>query len=855
MANYSNLKAAIAAAIKQNGNQEITGQVLQDVLTSMVSVIGANYTFAGVAIPSTNPGTPDQNVFYLAMLGGTYSNFNNIELYDGISILKWDGSWSSDRIHYGTGVFDISEYHATGGELAVYADLVEALGTNGANVPVGIRKGGMSVKFVRNSGKYERYLYIGTETTGSPNPFLDITNWEKVANDDFSYGKIDLDNYTDYNGIINGSGNWTWQSGGISCKLIPVVPYFECVIVNSHKDARKNVIYTFLKELPSFVEGGTVTFADGYDSLKIIEKGFRDVVVVPSDAKYLYFVSAEYAPTLLEMIPSQEIPHTPFNILDSHKFTLIDGIINSSGNWYIGSVYNSMIIPVIADGVYAIQANSDYNTVYAFLSELPTFVSGDAVEFAYGYDSVQTVYSGKKSSIIAPNNAKYLYILAERYTPSSIELLAYDNNSTFYDYGDNYPIIPNNIFVLEDEPTPIFKKSLYKDPYNAQDLILTTRINSRLKCYEVAEPLNIEYGKIGTSATFTLEKKSTPNQNIFKNVSIHKKSLAELSGTSAKILMIGDSITHGNNGAQSSPIVKVNELLPSRYNMTPYMIGTFAPYDVNGEGRGSFSYEAMAGTNNNPFGTYHFPSVGGDLERKHSTTTKQFQNPFTFPATAADKQNHPEWCFTNNNNYPNETDGVSFADATTEQKNNWHFFIFDFARYLALWGDAQHTPDIITIALGTNDWQPSGVMSIPDIMFAFEIIYSQIRTALPNVKIGVVSAQNCSITLQNAMTVSDGAVKGNYVDEIAPLITNIQKKIGTYKSNGDDNIFEIPLYACGSRWLAFDGNTASVATDISDENNVKKQIIDTNVHLLDGVGSDGYWQYMDGIITAIACIL
>ena len=62
MANYQNLKAAISAAIKTNGNQEITGQVLQDVLNSIVSVIGANYTFAGVATPATNPSTPDQNV-------------------------------------------------------------------------------------------------------------------------------------------------------------------------------------------------------------------------------------------------------------------------------------------------------------------------------------------------------------------------------------------------------------------------------------------------------------------------------------------------------------------------------------------------------------------------------------------------------------------------------------------------------------------------------------------------------------------------------------------------------------------------------------------------------------------------
>lgn len=96
MANYQNLKAAISAAIKTNGNQEITGQVLQDVLNSIVSVIGDNYTFAGVATPATNPGTPDQNVVYVALQAGTYTNFNGIVLTNGISLLMWDGTWTSE---------------------------------------------------------------------------------------------------------------------------------------------------------------------------------------------------------------------------------------------------------------------------------------------------------------------------------------------------------------------------------------------------------------------------------------------------------------------------------------------------------------------------------------------------------------------------------------------------------------------------------------------------------------------------------------------------------------------------------------------------------------------------------------
>lgn len=84
MGNYEELKTAVAAVIKQNGNEEITGQIMQNTLLSMISNIGANSTFAGVATPETAPGTPDQNVFYLAGTPGVYANFGGYELKQGI---------------------------------------------------------------------------------------------------------------------------------------------------------------------------------------------------------------------------------------------------------------------------------------------------------------------------------------------------------------------------------------------------------------------------------------------------------------------------------------------------------------------------------------------------------------------------------------------------------------------------------------------------------------------------------------------------------------------------------------------------------------------------------------------------
>ena len=102
MANYSNLKSTIDTNIKTNGNEEITGAILNSVLNSMVSSLGAGYQYMGVATTSTNPGTPDAKVFYLAYTPGTYTNFSGI-VVTGLCVLKYDTAWSKDDLPSGGG--------------------------------------------------------------------------------------------------------------------------------------------------------------------------------------------------------------------------------------------------------------------------------------------------------------------------------------------------------------------------------------------------------------------------------------------------------------------------------------------------------------------------------------------------------------------------------------------------------------------------------------------------------------------------------------------------------------------------------------------------------------------------------
>ena len=94
MANYQLLKADIDAKVYQNGHQEITGENLNAVLNAMVSTLGAEYQFAGVATKDTNPETTDAKVFYIANGKGTYTNFGGIEVTeDEVVVLYYDTEW------------------------------------------------------------------------------------------------------------------------------------------------------------------------------------------------------------------------------------------------------------------------------------------------------------------------------------------------------------------------------------------------------------------------------------------------------------------------------------------------------------------------------------------------------------------------------------------------------------------------------------------------------------------------------------------------------------------------------------------------------------------------------------------
>ena len=205
MANYATLKAAIQQVVKTNGNNEITGALLQQSLLTMVNSFGANYQFVGVAQPSTNPGTPDQNVFYIAG-AGTYVNFGNTTVPVGqLGLFKYNGSWTFETVQVGTDNKGIEAFTQFG-------------------LPM-IKKGTELDDVVGQQGQYSTFtpsvfsqFFLDMKLVGTPEPNTKyrFANFQHRVNSGGPY-------YANYLVIRKSTNNWSssTQVAAILCGSVP----------------------------------------------------------------------------------------------------------------------------------------------------------------------------------------------------------------------------------------------------------------------------------------------------------------------------------------------------------------------------------------------------------------------------------------------------------------------------------------------------------------------------------------------------------------------------------------------------------------------------------------------------------
>ena len=229
MSEYSSLKATINANVKTNGNQEITGSVMNSVLNAMVNSLGAGYQFMGVATP-TNPGTaqtPDYKCFYIATTPGTYTNLGGLVVSDGeVALLKWDTSWTKEV----TGVAAAAKVNQIEKSVSALVDFVQ---------------GGEDVEI------------------------------------------IDISNYQVYNGSLGGGGRW-YISGRTSHIIIPANPGERYLLKSDSVSGLFGILTSDHSE--PVANNSVISYVSGQSRRNATT--YQDVVI-PNGAAYLCLVMVD----------------------------------------------------------------------------------------------------------------------------------------------------------------------------------------------------------------------------------------------------------------------------------------------------------------------------------------------------------------------------------------------------------------------------------------------------------------------------------------------------------------------------------------------------------------------------------
>jgi lysophospholipase L1-like esterase len=379
-------------------------------------------------------------------------------------------------------------------------------------------------------------------------------------------------------------------------------------------------------------------------------------------------------------------------------------------------------------------------------------------------------------------------------------------------------ILPDAIYFLPNTPLALFKApcfSAYQFSLMSQlRLWLDTKgstISSRFQ--SVDEVLRLDPAQLGSTFELGFRHESQPDVRYIKPIVKNVSAEGALTGRNLKMLVIGDSLTEG----LMADAIQAN-LNVQGATVTP--VGTYFAASTNylrGEGRGFWNYRSFIGKDNYSTGIgAHTRSSGG------KTDTTKFENPFLKLADATDKSERPDWCF----RFTGVDRELSYT-ADTDKTGN--FYIFDFAWYLA-----QHsvdTPEFITIALSTNDINlDTGVYSKAErlqyMRLGLEIMVKQIKTALPNVVIGVIPAPAWSST-----TTGDP----RWQDETAAWIENCMSDVRalavTYTK-----LYVVPVWPFMSEDFAYPYVTE---TDLSAVNKTQKKTIADWVHF-DAAGRAQY---------------
>lgn len=447
---------------------------------------------------------------------------------------------------------------------------------------------------------------------------------------------------------------------------------------------------------------------------------------------------------------------------DENK-NFISGTINAN-------IYNSLAVLDIPPTAYYVKLsiNSSINTD---LSILYIILSNNYDATIANFENLKTLEYYEPDLVLYDNNIKNLGLMKK---DEIVNLSPAD-----------YIVLPNKVFTTT------------KELLSWTNTIMLNKKNVEIKVSYSTGPTDwgkrvynfdeFDWSKVPANTTVSVFFSSNNELKYKKDIIVRKKSTNPTTNT-INLLCIGDSIT--NRGLANS----VSNYLGTQYGLMVTSVGTMINnFSQKGEGREGWKFTNFTGKDwVSQVKTQIIPATG-------ATNNELSVNPFVKIATSSDLANNPNYCY--------DLNGKSYSEVSTSGT----YYIYDFANYLSVQSIA--TPDIITIALSTNDILSGSSTYNDDCKNALLFMIKKIREALPTVKIGVVPTFNFGMDKS-----------GNESQLKALKWTKVC--IEEIEALADENCDVIPTYMSVDRLSAY--NTTTVAS--SENSNVQEATITDTVH-------------------------
>lgn len=372
-------------------------------------------------------------------------------------------------------------------------------------------------------------------------------------------------------------------------------------------------------------------------------------------------------------------------------------------------VYNRISgLIYLTTGVFTTKDEILIATIYGFYK----FVSS---QFRFSINGITSILDNSiTNSKIADNSITNSKIETGYYIPNDFE----ETNQRI--------IFSPHLFLLKNKTLPIYKSSIisnseYKKQNNLRTYVFSEKIDQTPIIKSFDDELELSESNTSNSMKITMRSEVV---NAWYSCDVTRYITdPSLKTQQPKILSIGDSLTNRN-------VIQYAKDKLLEVGITSTHEGTITNLpSIKGEGRESWSFANFIGRDNQ-YGTVGTNQILPLLSGSVSTLR---QNPFIKIATTQEKTDYPNWCFRNTGSF-NE---LSYAEDTDKTGD---FYIFDFEHYIT--NHSINVPDIITIALGTNDINKSfvsyNITGINSCRLGLEIMLKRIKQYLPNVKIGVI---------------------------------------------------------------------------------------------------------------------